>query len=279
MLDLSITCKEVRYATEIEDEPNLLLEIEHRDKSSALLSPPNVQAHTANGLVCYFDYQSISSSKTVQTLDNHSERRNTSPIHRLKQQSKRKRSKGEQLYHEATEDYQMPSSQELYVASTNERGNDATVEVLRGASDLALAAIHNIFGAKRRFHGIRQSASKSPSLLELAPAVFNSQYMHVRKYCCMSIQQLISLLGNHHICQYLPSHIEYTHTFGGVETITDAESCKALSRYRSLANGKHPRRGELSVHNGTPETLVVATRLFKPFSRDADCYEKGRPRA
>ena len=55
-LGLAIECTKVHYETETLDTPNLYFEIEHPDKSEALLSPACMITPCVDGLVCQFDF-------------------------------------------------------------------------------------------------------------------------------------------------------------------------------------------------------------------------------
>jgi hypothetical protein len=74
------------YRTGTEEAPNLFLELEHSDKSASLLSPPGAETSTFEGLICDFNYHSISDEgqndirSTQQEVQGHIRRQYTADL-------------------------------------------------------------------------------------------------------------------------------------------------------------------------------------------------------
>ncbi|KAI0518406.1 hypothetical protein F5B22DRAFT_60744 [Xylaria bambusicola] len=139
-LGLKAKILDVQYRGEEGNHPNLYFGIEQPDMSSALISPPH--AHTAHlsGLECILQFAS----------SNHMEK---SPGSKLSS-DRAACSDGLITNHQ-------PDSLELWEHS----------------SDLVEAAFCIIIGTRKIFQGLSiREPQKSPSLLDLAPAICNSRY-------------------------------------------------------------------------------------------------------
>ncbi|KAH6656863.1 hypothetical protein BKA67DRAFT_688244 [Truncatella angustata] len=174
MLGVSIKCTEVTYDPESQGDPDLLFEVEHPDKASALLSPPGIPTSTANGLVCSLEYHSRSTPDDDCLLSHDAEHE---PGFREEHPS-----------FEGQEEELAPLEQPVeyspaiygldgHVLLHNGTANSDALQLRRSTGDLALATLYKIFGLKRTFRGIRVGPPISPTLLELAPTVFNAHYM------------------------------------------------------------------------------------------------------
>jgi hypothetical protein len=179
-LGLSIKCVHVRYATETINIPNLYFEVEHADKSCALLSPPEMRTSTMDGIVCLFIFDSISSvignDDSVECQRNEDEYGGSEEEHFYGNMNT-----PEPAYHAR---YQ-PADTTMVVDSLNgiqqhpETMALGFVRQYRQTAELAIAALHKIIGVKRRSPGIRLGSRLSTTLLQLAPAVWNAHYMQV----------------------------------------------------------------------------------------------------
>ncbi|KAK6067059.1 ribosomal protein L16p/L10e [Seiridium cupressi] len=174
-LGLSIKCTELTHDPKDDADPNLLFEIEHPDKSSALLSPPHIQTSTINGLACSLEYCSTSSTRSdsgqtqLQRRSDQSHRRATSAAEQLK----------EVQDDFGTEDSLVSSDLDADHAFEEEPEQNRTSQQRRAKADLAVAALHKIIGVKKKFPGIPFGPSISPTVLGLAPSVCNAHYMKV----------------------------------------------------------------------------------------------------
>ncbi|KAK6081389.1 ribosomal protein L16p/L10e [Seiridium cupressi] len=174
-LGLSIKCTELTHDPKDDADPNLLFEIEHPDKSSALLSPPHIQTSTINGLACSLEYGSTSSTRSdsgqtqLQRRSDQSHRRATSAAEQLK----------EVQDDFGTEDSLVSSDLDADHAFEEEPEQNRTSQQRRAKADLAVAALHKIIGVKKKFPGIPFGPSISPTVLGLAPSVCNAHYMKV----------------------------------------------------------------------------------------------------
>ncbi|KAI1867127.1 uncharacterized protein JN550_007179 [Neoarthrinium moseri] len=179
ILGISIGCSEIRYHTSSHDEPNLWFEVEHPDKSSALLSPPDAETCSMDGIVCYFEYKSSAQQDNAhyEGHDNDTagqvttlERVHVGPQDRLQDA---RRSPGP-LYVEDQSCAEHMGEMQIMRAAT---ALDQARQHRRGTADLAIAALHSIIGVRRKLPNIRIDTSASPTLLEMAPSVWNAHYM------------------------------------------------------------------------------------------------------
>ncbi|ORY56068.1 uncharacterized protein BCR38DRAFT_490734 [Pseudomassariella vexata] len=165
-LGLSIELVEVDYDAG-EDGPNLYFEVEHPDKSAALLSPTHVRTSNIEGVSYVFSYYSSGHSSQ-------SEQRRSSRL-------------------SGTERHFSPSTHELIRNQSygdnfipawgiDERGMDvAAAEDFRQRRqrtiDLAAAALHKVIGIRTVVPGTQQVINPmTASLLRLAPSVWNAYY-------------------------------------------------------------------------------------------------------
>ncbi|RYC60125.1 hypothetical protein CHU98_g6081 [Xylaria longipes] len=147
-LGLSVEILEVEYHQEEDNVPNLYFSIEQSDMSSALLSPPHAYTAQIKGVECILRFKSSShlmaSPKQEEQVS--SQPRMTPPI-------------------EASAGYHtLPFSD--------------VVDPWENAARLVEAALCITFGTRKRMQGLKIiEFGKAPSLLDLAPAVWNSDYL------------------------------------------------------------------------------------------------------
>lgn len=164
-LGLSIDLAKIVYGTEADNTPNLYFEVEHVDKSSALLSPLHVRTATMEGIVCLFNFQS-----TSQNMVNHNfiDSRSRKVDHTQK---------GEHGLFSAIN--MVPIEDLDEVRHHQEQPARDMRQHRQRTADLTIAALHKIIGLKTRFLGIRLGSRLPVTLLELAPTVWNAHYMLV----------------------------------------------------------------------------------------------------
>lgn len=131
----------------VEGEPNLYLTVEHRDKSYALLAPPHMPAAHLSGLHCQLDF--IGEMQLV-------------------------------VDEGQLDDVTMREESTLTAGSITLEEHQ--VDALWGLIDSLLAAVvRELFGVRKKLsHITKRTSKRGPSLVELAPAVWNSTYLQVR---------------------------------------------------------------------------------------------------
>ncbi|KAI3319197.1 hypothetical protein HD806DRAFT_548761 [Xylariaceae sp. AK1471] len=167
-LDLTVKILAVQCHADNDNIPNLYFNIEQPDMSSALLSPPH--AHTAQfkGLECILRFKTLSrleaSTRGNELID---------------------------LEHPSFPDLMLslagvPTDNYTFDAS------DLGAEPWENAAYMVEAALYFIFGMRQRFRNLTiLKLEEAPSLLELAPAVWNSHYLkstvnHVKNFAVIS---------------------------------------------------------------------------------------------
>lgn len=166
-LGLVIECTKVQYDTETPNTPNLYFEMEHPDKSEALLSPACMITPCIEGLVCRFDFNSH------RHRDERGRQRSLSG-HTGTRRARANRS--------VSPTRRAPTDPEGPVDAPNQAQHDLDEVGQRRrkcTALLAIAGLYKVIGIGARFPGVRGMASDSTALLDLAPAVCNAHYMKV----------------------------------------------------------------------------------------------------
>ncbi|KAI0436360.1 hypothetical protein F4803DRAFT_572566 [Xylaria telfairii] len=170
-LGLSVQVIDVQYHQEENNIPNLYFSIEQADMSSALLSPPHAHTAQIKGLECILRFES-------------SNRITVGP----KQE--------EQVLSQLSISSPMEASAENYTFYTS-----AELDIWGNAAHLVEAALCITFGTRKRMHGLKIiELGKAPSLLDLAPAIWNSHYLrstlnHTKNFAVISNILASSLKG------------------------------------------------------------------------------------
>jgi hypothetical protein len=174
-LGLVIRCTEVHYDADLEGR-NLVFEIEHPDKSFALLAPPNVYTSNMRGLICSFYCYWTPPSRHGNKSHHHDFRPNTF----------RRRGINIPMQMEQDASSTLPEGGSFIPpklcssqASCDEAAENATRKYRRAIVNLVVAALHKIIGTRRRFPDTRVKSPESPILLDLAPCVWNANYTKV----------------------------------------------------------------------------------------------------
>ncbi|KAI1753684.1 hypothetical protein F4782DRAFT_65335 [Xylaria castorea] len=168
-LGLSVKILDIQYHQD--NIPNLYFSIEQPDMSSALLSPPHAHTAQIKGLECILRFES--SSRLTANSENEeqisSQTRMTSP---------------------------MGASASYHTFRTSN-----VVDLWENAARLVEAALCITFGTRKLIQGLRIiELEKAPSLLELAPAIWNSHYLksvinHTKNFAVISNILASSLKG------------------------------------------------------------------------------------
>ncbi|KAJ2985417.1 hypothetical protein NUW58_g5540 [Xylaria curta] len=152
-LGLSVKILDVQYHQEESNIPNLYFSIEQTDMSSALLSPPH--AHTAHmkGIECILRFESSSKPNPSRKRKGLGESQVALPLGRVTP------SKGDPA---SVYTYHSPDLTDLY----------------ENTACLVEAALSLTFGTRKRWRGLKiLEPDKAPSLLDLAPGIWNSHYL------------------------------------------------------------------------------------------------------
>lgn len=170
-LGLAIECVRIQYETETLHTPNLYFEMEHPDKSEALLSPAYMITPCVDGLVCQFDFN-------AHHHRGERGRRRSRSGHTTGPGARRARATRSN-----SPTRQVQADEDELVDPSNQAQHDlgeVGQQRRKRTALLAIAALYKIIGIGARFPGVRGMTSDSAALLDLAPAVCNAHYMKVR---------------------------------------------------------------------------------------------------
>ncbi|KAI0013226.1 hypothetical protein F4779DRAFT_442223 [Xylariaceae sp. FL0662B] len=185
-LGLIIEKEDIHYHPEFENGPNLYFIVYHPDKSSALLSPPGTGTAHFTGLECMFRFR----LGTPETRHGNSEGFNIDNAdipHFLSIDTSR-----ETMLNSANHLPLNLRPSNSWNGSAEGSSKDETQEIWHDAAYLVQMAMHIAIGAKKRVRGLQLfELDTSPSLLDLAPAVWNAHYLkataiHVSNFSVIS---------------------------------------------------------------------------------------------
>lgn len=169
-------CTSVTYETDDGERPNICFEVDHLDKASSLLSPPGTVTTSIDGLVCHLDYRAIvhggrqhqAESQTQQSAERASHHYGTrSQTRSMSEQSRSNEDAGEEA-----EDSEGLSVTQNDIDDTIRRRRTCTAQ-------LTVAALYRMIGVRPRFFGVQGITPIPPTLLDVAPAMWNAHYMQV----------------------------------------------------------------------------------------------------
>jgi hypothetical protein len=169
--------------------------LEHPASASGLLAPPHVHCARFLGITCSFEFQ-VKHRPALIKSNTHSALGSASPITNLASRRSHRMSSttvSATTVHRRFVDHVLPRACSDH--STAWHASDGMTPSLRAqnpkhlfedadlkskASVLIKGALHSLIGIKRRILGIRTlTAAPSPSLIEIAPAVWNFRYLNV----------------------------------------------------------------------------------------------------
>lgn len=154
---MCIELEEVRYEATL-DEPNLFFVVEHKDKSQALLAPPAMPAAQFHGVHCHLNFIG-----DLHPSDTKLEVGHPSWVTISEQEAGNK---------DCTRFKQHGDSSETCID-----------DLWDCVDRLLAAAIRELLGVRKRHEHIqRKRVSKGLSLLDVAPAVWNANYLKVSHY-------------------------------------------------------------------------------------------------
>ncbi|KAI2471753.1 hypothetical protein F4781DRAFT_439651 [Annulohypoxylon bovei var. microspora] len=182
-LGLTIKQEDIQCQPPYDGAPNLYFIVEHPQKSSLLLSPPHSPTARFNGIECLFRYQSDNPEAAYSATERYdicdTDMDDYSPETTLQLEDLNHTYEGAML-----EDYWDDPIADPPINQAQQRWDDAAY--------LAQMALHVTIGIKKRMRGLRLFQLDSrPSLLEIAPAIWNARYLeavtsHVANFSIIS---------------------------------------------------------------------------------------------
>ncbi|OTA57228.1 hypothetical protein K449DRAFT_139876 [Hypoxylon sp. EC38] len=172
-LGLTIKQEDIQYQPLYNGAPNLYFTVEHPQKASVLLSPTHNPTARFNGIECLFCYNS-ETPETSQVKTEQADTRGTNMnAYHLERISELEALGSNNAYEEETSaEYWDDPMLDMSMSQAQQRWNDAGY--------LAQVAIHVIIGTRERIRGLRvYHLDTRPSLLQLAPAIWNAHYLKV----------------------------------------------------------------------------------------------------
>ncbi|KAI1804554.1 hypothetical protein F4811DRAFT_274197 [Daldinia bambusicola] len=173
-LGLTIKQEDIQYEPLYDGAPNLYFIIEHLHKSSVLLSPPDSPTARLNGIECLFRYQANNSdvgntdTREPSRCDFDMEDYASRPAvrHRMSDLT-------DDTPDNVVDDYYWEEpTLDSFVGHSIQQWDDAGY--------LAQVALYVTIGIRKRMRGLRLfHLDTRPSLLELAPAIWNAHYLKI----------------------------------------------------------------------------------------------------
>ncbi|KAI1210290.1 uncharacterized protein F4807DRAFT_59751 [Annulohypoxylon truncatum] len=171
VLGLTIKQEDIQYQPLYDGAPNLYFIIEHSQKSSLLLSPPQSPTARFNGVECLFRYQSnysevsCAASKQYDICNTDIDGSSPETTIQLEDLSTTNTSCEDEM----TDNHWHNLMIDTAITRTQQQWDDAAY--------LAQMALHVTIGIRKRTRGLRLfQLDNRPSLLELAPAIWNAHY-------------------------------------------------------------------------------------------------------
>ncbi|RYO84617.1 hypothetical protein DL764_009301 [Monosporascus ibericus] len=188
-LGLVICLDDIQYDLPYEGAPNLYLSIQHPDKSFALLSPPHALTAQFKGLESTFHF--MTSQDEGRRSDPQTEEKNVQG-NITKTRDLRVFSQATPV--SATDNDVQDRSDVITFWHTDEAGARNLEEHKRGefVAHLVDLALYKLLGVPKRHYGLQfRKLADAPSLLQLAPAIWNSHYLraaaaHAKKFPVIS---------------------------------------------------------------------------------------------
>ncbi|KAI0449634.1 hypothetical protein F5B21DRAFT_519961 [Xylaria acuta] len=255
-LGLRVEILEVQYHQEEDNIPNIYFSIEQPDMSSALLSPPHAHTAQIKGLECILRFESSShlAASPKQEEQVSSQPHMTSPIG-------------------------------VSVGYHTFNTSDA-VDLWENAARLVEAALCITFGTRKRMQGLNIfELGKAPSLLDLAPATWNSHYLrstlnHTTNFAVISNILASSLKGQSPELRrkgagLLKGNIaeDNDNPSRGLEQQTkQLESSIQRTLWGLLQNTLEPTIG---TSNTTRKSTSLKTRLDQEYEMDQTMIDEG----
>ncbi|KAK7921160.1 hypothetical protein PG985_009182 [Apiospora marii] len=192
-LGLSAVCTSVDYDTDDGERPSICLEVDHPDKASSLLSPPGAVTTSIEGLVCHLDYRAIANGGRERPVDSVTQKNAGKVRHshgtrsQTRSMSDRSRS-NEDAGMEAEDSDGLPDTQDD-IDDTIRRRRTCTAQ-------LTVAALYRMIGVKPRFFGVQGITPIPPTLLDIAPAMWNAHYMQLIRHHSRQLPLIADIIEN-----------------------------------------------------------------------------------
>ncbi|KAI1644862.1 uncharacterized protein F4817DRAFT_367207 [Daldinia loculata] len=190
-LGLTIKQEDIQYQPLYDGAPNLYFIIEHLHKSSVLLSPPHSPTARLYGIECLFQYQTNNSdgsdtgTNESNICDLDMDDYPPEPASQPQALDLTSDAHGSAVYNYY---YWEDPILDIFAKHSRQRWNDA--------GRLAQMALYVTIGIRKRMRGLRLfQLDNRPSLLELAPAIWNAHYLKAVTYHAANIPIISSILA------------------------------------------------------------------------------------
>ncbi|KAI0479215.1 hypothetical protein GGR56DRAFT_367907 [Xylariaceae sp. FL0804] len=160
--------REIQYDPAHDGAPNIYLSLEQPDKASSLLSPPHIHTAHLQGVECQWQIRACTSRGAARGRYPHSEVTFDSPDVCVLQDARQPMSPAQT----GTADLENSTGTEVLANAIE------IEETWDSARRMVEVALEKTMGIKKIFRGVKCSESiPALSLLELAPAIWNSRYL------------------------------------------------------------------------------------------------------
>ncbi|KAI0854012.1 hypothetical protein F5Y00DRAFT_269328 [Daldinia vernicosa] len=190
-LGLAIKQEDIQYQPLYDGAPNLYFIIEHLQKSSVLLSPPHSPTARLYGIECLFQYQTSNSDvSNIDTNESNICDLDIDDYHLEPASQPQAPDLTNDTYGSAVYNYYYWEDPilDIFARHSRQRWNDA--------GRLAQMALYVTIGIRKRMRGLRVfQLDDRPSLLELAPAIWNAHYLKAVTHHAANIPIISSILA------------------------------------------------------------------------------------
>ncbi|KAK7948204.1 uncharacterized protein PG986_009090 [Apiospora aurea] len=188
-LGLSVMCTEITYETNGGDEPNIYLEVDHPDKAASLISPPEAVTTSIEGLFCRFDYRTIVRGRRHHQPHIHSQQN--------PERVGENRALGQpQSMPDQSNDSDGDRMQTDDMLDTRDGIDETCCRRRTCTAQLTVAALYRMIGIKPRFSGIQGITPIPPTLLDIAPAMWNAHYMELTRHHARQLPLIANIIQN-----------------------------------------------------------------------------------
>lgn len=150
-------CTGISYETTDDEPTNIYLEVDHPDKAASLLSPPGAVTTSIEGVVCHLDYRPVvygHQHRQPQSISDQTGSHDGALVQ----------------FEGCPED-----------AAIGHEIDEVGHRRRTGTARLTVAALYRMIGIRPKFFGVQGITPASPTLLDVAPAMWNAHYMQVSR--------------------------------------------------------------------------------------------------
>ncbi|KAK8133908.1 hypothetical protein PG984_005920 [Apiospora sp. TS-2023a] len=192
-LGLSAVCTSVDYETDDGERPSICLEVDHPDKASSLISPPGAVTTSIEGLICHLDYRAIVHSGPQRQVESQTQQSAERLEHPYSTRSKT-RSMSDQST--SQEDAGVEAEDLDDLPDTQDDIDDMIRRRRTCTARLTVAALYRMIGVKPRFFGVQGITPIPPTLLDVAPAMWNAHYMQLTRCHSRQLPLIANIIEN-----------------------------------------------------------------------------------